>query len=241
MLSSLPHYSIMMACGVCRTPFALIASAFSPPRFLARTSSRLSSAYSPSFSSKPIPYSFPPSFDSPFPPSLLSTFLFHVLRYLSSAFHEERERERETRLRPSRCIRARFVPPRPQRMSSLVPRFQARARVHIAVTMMCVILRWLANVNPRRCDEEGEQARGEEKKREKRGEKGRWRGRWHGGKGVVEARGDEGGWTTGQGRAETLKRFGTGSRTVAYLAPSKGGWRTSYSTRAGHGRHLVFG
>lgn len=96
MLSSLPHYSIMMACGVCRTPFALIASAFSPPRFLARTSSRLSSAYSPSFSSKPIPYSFPPSFDSPFPPSLLSTFLFHVLRYLSSAFHEERERERDT-------------------------------------------------------------------------------------------------------------------------------------------------
>lgn len=32
LLSSLPHYSIMMACGVCRTPFALIASAFSPPR-----------------------------------------------------------------------------------------------------------------------------------------------------------------------------------------------------------------
>lgn len=42
------------------------------------------------------------------------------------------------------------------------------------------------------------------------------------GKGVVVARGDEGGWTTGQGRAETLKRFGTGSRTVAYLAPSAG-------------------
>lgn len=30
LLSSLPHYSIMMACGVCRTPFALIAPAPSP-------------------------------------------------------------------------------------------------------------------------------------------------------------------------------------------------------------------
>lgn len=42
LLSSLPHYSIMMACGVCRTPFALIASAFSPPRCsLARFEHRL--------------------------------------------------------------------------------------------------------------------------------------------------------------------------------------------------------
>ena len=106
LLSSLPHYSIMMACGVCRTPFALIAPAPSP----LPASSRAHPPVSPS-PPKPIP----PLFS-------LSTSLFHVPRYLSSAFHEQRERERERRLRPWRCIRARFVPARPQRMSSLVPR-----------------------------------------------------------------------------------------------------------------------
>lgn len=104
LLSSLPHYSIMMACGVCRTPFALIAPAPSP----LPASSRAHPPVSPS-PPKPIP----PLFS-------LSTSLFHVPRYLSSAFHEQRERERERR--PWRCIRARFVPARPQRMSSLVPR-----------------------------------------------------------------------------------------------------------------------
>lgn len=136
----------MMACGVCRTPFALIAPAPSP--LLAHASS---------------PHALLPS-----PPQLLFLFFsspsFDLLLYLSSAFQK---RERERRLRPSRCIR---VPPRRRRMSSLVPRFQARARVHIAVTMMCVILRRLANVNPRRCDEEGEQARREREESEvKRG------------------------------------------------------------------------
>lgn len=75
LLSSLPHYSIMMACGVCRTPFALIAPAPSP--LLAHASS---------------PHALLPS-----PPQLLFLFFsspsFDLLLYLSSAFHEERERE----------------------------------------------------------------------------------------------------------------------------------------------------
>ena len=155
LLSSLPHYSIMMACGVCRTPFALIAPAPSP--LLAHTSSPPRHTLSFPLLPNSYSYSFLP---------LLSIFSSSPLSFLRFPRRErERERERERRLRPSRCIRARFVPPRRRRMSSLVPRFQARARVHIAVTMMCVILRRLANVNPRRCDEEGEQAGGEERKR----------------------------------------------------------------------------
>lgn len=142
LLSSLPHYSIMMACGVCRTPFALIAPAPSP--LLAHASS---------------PHALLPS-----PPQLLFLFFsspsFDLLLFSAIFPPLSTKRERERRLRPSRR-----VPPRRRRMSSLVPRFQARARVHIAVTMMCVILRRLANVNPRRCDEEGEQAGGEERKR----------------------------------------------------------------------------
>lgn len=149
LLSSLPHYSIMMACGVCRTPFALIAPAPSP--LLAHTSS-------------------PPRHTLSFPllPNSYSYSFLPLLSIFSSIFPPlSTKRERERRLRPSRCIR---VPPRRRRMSSLVPRFQARARVHIAVTMMCVILRRLANVNPRRCDEEGEQARREREESEvKRG------------------------------------------------------------------------
>lgn len=154
LLSSLPHYSIMMACGVCRTPFALIAPAPSP----LPASSRAHPPVSP-------PHTLSPSPPKPIPPLFsLSTSLFHVPRCLSSAFHEERERERETSVemhtRTFRsCSSAENV--------FVGPSIQARARVHIAVTMMCVILRRLANVDPRRCDEEGAQARGEEKKREK--------------------------------------------------------------------------
>lgn len=154
LLSSLPHYSIMMACGVCRTPFALIAPAPSP----LPASSRAHPPVSP-------PHTLSPSPPKPIPPLFsLSTSLFHVPRYLSSAFHEQRERERETSVemhtRTFRsCSSAENV--------FVGPSIQARARVHIAVTMMCVILRRLANVDPRRCDEEGAQARGEEKKREK--------------------------------------------------------------------------
>lgn len=152
MLSSLPHYSIMMACGVCRTPFALIAPAPSP----LPASSRAHPPVSP-------PHTLSPSPPKPIPPLFsLSTSLFHVPRCLSSAFHEERERETsvEMHTRTFRsCSSAENV--------FVGPSIQARARVHIAVTMMCVILRRLANVDPRRCDEEGAQARGEEKKREK--------------------------------------------------------------------------
>lgn len=154
LLSSLPHYSIMMACGVCRTPFALIAPAPSP----LPASSRAHPPVSP-------PHTLSPSPPKPIPPLFsLSTSLFHVPRCLSSAFHEQRERERETSVemhtRTFRsCSSAENV--------FVGPSIQARARVHIAVTMMCVILRRLANVDPRRCDEEGAQARGEEKKREK--------------------------------------------------------------------------
>lgn len=127
-------------------------SAFSPPRFLARTSSRLSSAHSLSFSSQTYSSSFLP-FHVPLPRSPLSFLRF-----------PRRERERETSVemhtRTFRsCSSAENV--------FVGPSIQARARVHIAVTMMCVILRRLANVDPRRCDEEGAQARGEEKKREK--------------------------------------------------------------------------
>lgn len=152
LLSSLPHYSIMMACGVCRTPFALIAPAPSP----LPASSRAHPPVSP-------PHTLSPSPPKPIPPLFsLSTSLFHVPRYLSFAFHEQRERETsvEMHTRTFRsCSSAENV--------FVGPSIQARARVHIAVTMMCVILRRLANVDPRRCDEEGAQARGEEKKREK--------------------------------------------------------------------------
>lgn len=150
LLSSLPHYSIMMACGVCRTPFALIAPAPSPlpahilPSLLRTLSLLLLPNLFLLFSPFPRPSS---TFPAIFPP--LST---------------NRERERETSVemhtRTFRsCSSAENV--------FVGPSIQARARVHIAVTMMCVILRRLANVDPRRCDEEGAQARGEEKKREK--------------------------------------------------------------------------
>lgn len=62
LLSSLPHYSIMMACGVCRTPFALIASAFSPPRC------------------------FPARFSPPLPP-LLYNLLFFPRLFILLSFH----------------------------------------------------------------------------------------------------------------------------------------------------------
>lgn len=87
MLSSLPHYSIMMACGVCRTPFALIAPAPSP----LPASSRAHPPVSP-------PHTLSPSPPKPIPLLFsLSASLFHVPRYLSSAFHEQRERERDVR------------------------------------------------------------------------------------------------------------------------------------------------
>lgn len=87
LLSSLPHYSIMMACGVCRTPFALIAPAPSP----LPASSRAHPPVSP-------PHTLSPSPPKPIPPLFsLSTSLFHVPLYLSSAFHEQRERERDVR------------------------------------------------------------------------------------------------------------------------------------------------
>lgn len=144
--ASLFHYD-----GVWRVPYPIrpdCPSAFSPPRAHVLSSS---------------PHALLPS-----PPQLLFLFFsspsFDLLLFSAIFPPLSTKRERERRLRPSRCIR---VPPRRRRMSSLVPRFQARARVHIAVTMMCVILRRLANVNPRRCDEEGEQAGGEERKRGK--------------------------------------------------------------------------
>lgn len=90
LLSSLPHYSIMMACGVCRTPFALIASAFSPPRCsLARFEHRLlSCSLSPSL---------PPlsSLLSPLPSSLFPSIVFVPLSpfpvprsTITDAFHQ---------------------------------------------------------------------------------------------------------------------------------------------------------
>lgn len=144
--ASLFHYD-----GVWRVPYPIrpdCPSAFSPPR-----------------SHPPVspPHTLSPSPPKPIPPLFsLSASLFHVPRYLSSAFHEQRERETsvEMHTRTFRsCSSAENV--------FVGPSIQARARVHIAVTMMCVILRRLANVDPRRCDEEGAQARGEEKKREK--------------------------------------------------------------------------
>lgn len=155
LLSSLPHYSIMMACGVCRTPFALIAPAPSPLPASSRAHPPVSPPHTLSPSPpKPIPPLFLP-FHVPLPRSPLSFLRFP---------RTERERERETSVemhtRTFRsCSSAENV--------FVGPSIQARARVHIAVTMMCVILRRLANVDPRRCDEEGAQARGEEKKREK--------------------------------------------------------------------------
>lgn len=80
LLSSLPHYSIMMACGVCRTPFALIAPAPSP--LLAHTSS-------------------PPRHTLSFPllPNSYSYSFLPLLSIFSSIFpplSTKRERERET-------------------------------------------------------------------------------------------------------------------------------------------------
>lgn len=140
LLSSLPHYSIMMACGVCRTPFALIASAFSPPRCSpARFEHRLlSCSLSPS------------SLLSPLSASIFSFSLDRVrssFAFPCSSFDYHRCFPPDTSLSHQWTFYAR-VSSFSSRERLRWPVDFSRARVHIAVTMMCVILRRLANVNP---------------------------------------------------------------------------------------------
>lgn len=142
LLSSLPHYSIMMACGVCRTPFALIASAFSPPRCsLARFEHRLLSC-SLSLS--------PSSLLSPLSSTIFSFSLDRVrssFAFPCSSLDYHRCFPPDTSLSHQRTFYAR-VSFFSSRERLRWPVDFSRARVHIAVTMMCVILRRLANVNP---------------------------------------------------------------------------------------------
>jgi len=119
LLSSLPHYSIMMACGVCRTPSALPSQRSterallppSPPPLsslfslfsLRRSSSRLLAR--PSSPGIFLPHSFSPS------PFIRRPILVHVPR------------------------------------ASFVWRPDGETRVHIFVTMTCMILRAGANTH----------------------------------------------------------------------------------------------
>lgn len=126
LLSSLPHYSIMMACGVCRTPFALIASAFSPPRCsLARFGHRLlSCSLSPSLSLLS-PLSSLLSNLLFFPRSC--SFLFRLSLFLARL--SPMLSTRHISVAPANVLCASFVL-LVARTSSLARRFQPSTRTH---------------------------------------------------------------------------------------------------------------
>ncbi|TGZ50531.1 hypothetical protein DBV15_05235 [Temnothorax longispinosus] len=111
-----------------------------------------------------------------------------------------------------------------------------RHRVHIFVTMTYVEPTPTREGAKERRESEMMRGRYEEERKETSERRGGAKG------GIVGGRrtGNEGWTMQGRGRAETLKWFETGSRTVAHFDPL-GGWRTSYSTRAGCGRQLGFG
>ncbi|KYM96368.1 hypothetical protein ALC62_13020 [Cyphomyrmex costatus] len=96
--------------------------------------------------------------------------------------------------------------------------------------MTCVILRAEirgANTNKRRRERERESEMMRECYEEERKEASERRGGAKGG--IVGGRrtGNEGWTVQGRGRAETLKWFETGSRTVAHFDPSVGGERVT--------------